>query len=283
MRRNQFNSRNKSGSKIKDRNADFSAFFLGVCASPFGSEPQGRRPRSFPPCLLLLMTFLAAWSFAGPSTVPAVDPKLLAQLQEIDARAAHIQSLSADFEQRKFTALLRKPLISSGNVRVKGATMRWDTLKPEKTTLLVTDKQVEIEYPAQSTVEIYPLDRRFADLAASPLPRLSVLKQKFAFVRIDPATLDKSADPAKTLALELTPVDDELRQHVQRVRVLLDIAAGYIVQFEMTDADGDRTLIHFLNPKLNAEVGELDLKIPAGMKIVRPLEGLPAPSPDRGR
>lgn len=200
---------------------------------------------------------------------------------EIDARAARIQTLAADFEQRKYTALLRKPLISAGTVRVKGSAMRWDTRTPEKNVLLVTDKQVEIYYPAQATVEVYPLDQRFADLAASPLPRLAALKQRFAFVQINPAELDKNADPQKYFALELTPLQDELRQHVRRVRVLLDIAGGYIVLAELTDADGDRTLIRFFNLKLNVEVGDLELKTPPGTKFERPLEGLSGQAPDR--
>jgi len=69
---------------------------------------------------------------------------------------------------------------------------------------------------------------------------------------------------------------------VQGVRVLLDISAAYIVKAEMTDADGDRTELHFANVKINADPGELELKVPAGTKTTRPLDGLQSP-PNRGK
>ncbi|HWE05958.1 MAG TPA: outer membrane lipoprotein carrier protein LolA [Rhizomicrobium sp.] len=204
-------------------------------------------------------------------------------MTEIDARAQRITSLSADFEQKKFTALLRRPLVSGGRVRVKGATMRWDTQRPEPNVMLVTDKEFQLYYPAQKTVEVYPLDQKLAELAASPLPRLAVLHDRFSFSRIPVAAMDAKADAEKFLALKLTPIPAELREHVQEVRVLLDVAAGNIVQAELTDADGDRTVIRFSNAQVNVDVGELELKLPPGTKVTRPLEGLRGAPPGRSK
>ncbi|HWE02246.1 MAG TPA: outer membrane lipoprotein carrier protein LolA [Tepidisphaeraceae bacterium] len=219
----------------------------------------------------------AAPQATQPTTAASADSQLMGQLTEINARAAAITSLSADFEQRKFTALLRKPLVSSGRVRVKSSTMRWDTERPEKSVLLITENQVRIYYPAQAVVEIYNLDQRLAELASSPLPRLAALKNQFAFARVAPAELDPSADPAKFLAIRLTPITDELRQHLQQVRVLLDTSGGYIVYAELTDADGDKTIIHFRNVRVNVGVGDLELKVRPGTKFTHPLEGLASP------
>jgi outer membrane lipoprotein-sorting protein len=247
-------------------------------ASHLGGPPKPRKGAAL--VAFFSIAFFAALAVAGgpaPATqpaAPAVDEKLWARMTEIDARAGRITSLAADFEQRKYTALLRKPLVSGGKIRVKGATMRWDTDRPEKSVLLVTDKEARVYYPAQSTLELYTLDQRLGELAASPLPRLAVLKERFSFTEIPAKELDDSVDPAKFLALKLTPTDPALREHVQDVRVLLDIAGAYMIRAELTDADGDRTAIHFLNAKINADVGEMDLKVPAGTKTVRPLEGL---------
>ncbi len=247
---------------------------------PFTPGPRTASDWAFPSrhlaLLLLLLTFVPSLvRAADPATAPAVDPQLMARLTEIDARAATISTLAADFEQRKFTALMRKPLVSNGQIRVKGATLRWDTDRPEKTVLLITDADVRLYYPAQASVEIYTIDQRMAQLASSPLPRLTILKERFSFTEIPAAAMDKAADAAKFLALKLTPIQDELRQHVREVRVLLDIHSGYIVQGEFTDADGDRAVIRFTNVRTNVEIGDLQLKPPPGTKITRPLEGLP--------
>lgn len=234
-----------------------------------------------PLALLLLAGSIAAAAPAQsqPASAPSIDPALLAKMNEIDARASRIATLSADFEQKKFTALLRKPLVSSGAVKVKGSIMRWETQRPEQSVMLVTDKEFQIYYPAQKMVEVYSLDQQLGQLAASPLPRLAVLRDRFAFAQIPVAQIGPRKEEGKFLALKLTPIGDELRQHVQEVRVLLDVAAGYIVQAEFADADGDRTVISFDRVQVNAEVGDLELKFPPGTKVVRPLEGLPGSTP----
>ncbi len=63
------------------------------------------------------------------------DPAFEAKLADIDARAGRIQDYTARFEQQKYTALLRKPLVSSGVVKVLGPVVRWDTEKPEPAVL----------------------------------------------------------------------------------------------------------------------------------------------------
>ena len=62
------------------------------------------------PCLLIALTASAE-----------TDPAFQKQLQDLDAKVAKIQDMTSSFEQRKFTAVLRKPLVSSGSVRIKAA------------------------------------------------------------------------------------------------------------------------------------------------------------------
>jgi outer membrane lipoprotein-sorting protein len=219
---------------------------------------------------------------AAPETQPAgADPALWKTLARIDARAARIQSLLAKFEQLKFTALLTRPLISSGKVKIRGAQIRWDTVQPERSVLLMDQRQVEIFYPAQKVLEVYPLDQRMGELAASPLPRLEALKKQFSMHQIPAADLQEN-DRVRFIALSLEPTDPSLRQHVQQVRVLLDVAHAYLVKAEITDADGERTLLSFSDVQINSDVGDLGLTVPPGTKVSHPLEGLEG-SQSRGK
>lgn len=231
--------------------------------------------------MLVLLLCLASLG-AAPATQP-VDPALWAKLTEIDARAGKVKSLSANFDQQKFTAILRKPLESSGTIRINGSVMRWDTKQPEPSVLLIDGKEAKVYYPNQKTLEIYPVDKRLAELAASPLPRLQVLKSHFAFRQIDARELDKSAPADRFLALELTPTDPALAEHVQRVRVLLDVAGAYIMKAEVTDGDGDRTVLSFRDVQVNAALGDLALAVPPGTAVTRPLEGLDGQAPQQPR
>jgi outer membrane lipoprotein-sorting protein len=204
---------------------------------------------------------------------------LWAKLAEIDQRAGQIKSLSANFDQQKFTALLRKPLESTGRIRIKGPVIRWDTTQPEPSVLFIDQGEARIFYPDQKTLEVYPLDKRLADLAASPLPRLDVLKERFNIEQIPVTDLDKTAAAEHFIALRLAPKDASLAEHVKQVRVLLDVRNACIMRAEVTDGDGDRTVLSFRDVRLNADVGDLALVVPPGTSVSHPLEGLSGQPP----
>jgi hypothetical protein len=156
--------------------------------------------------------------------------------------------------------------------------MLWDTRQPEPTLMRIDPTEVRLLYPRQKVVEIYPIDQRMASLAASPMPRLDVLTRYFAIQPIsDPQALwpDVPQNPSH-LALRLRPTDPALREHIQEVCVLLDIPSGFVLRAQTIDADGDRTTLAFSNVRTDAGLSdrELELEIPAGVEVTRPLDAL---------
>src|SRR6185295_6863307 len=105
--------------------------------------------------------------------------ELNAKLDALDKKIAAIKDLSADFEQSKKTALLKKPMTSSGTIRLKGQRTRWDTKKPHPTIMTIDTAEVRIYYPDQKTVEVYAIQGEMARLASSPLPRIGVIREQF--------------------------------------------------------------------------------------------------------
>jgi outer membrane lipoprotein-sorting protein len=221
----------------------------------------------------------------SPSTAPAVDPDLARQMQPMDEKVGQIVDLRADFEQRKYTALLKKPLISSGTVAAKGARSLWTTSKPEPSLMSIDGQEIRLYYPKQAAMEIYPIMGRLGSLASSPLPRLSVLREFFAFAQIPASDLDPKADNTHDLALRLTPIDPSLREHIQQVRVLVDRQTGLVLLAETVDADDDRTVLIFSNVRTNTGLTdkELTIDVPANTNISRPFEGMGSPPPPPSR
>jgi outer membrane lipoprotein-sorting protein len=222
----------------------------------------------------LSMVFATALLVAATTapTTQSTDPQLAAELAQVDAAAGRATALSADFRQEKFTPLLRRPLVSTGRVVARGDTSLWTTAVPRPSTMRVTATELRIYYPDQSIVEVYPVQGQLAALAASPLPRLDTLRQFFTFARLP------SSDAA-TLAVDLTPSTDELRQHVRDVRVTLDRATGAIRRAETTDVDGARTVLTFDHVDLHAAVTDSDLTlvVPPGTQETRPMSGVAQP------
>lgn len=215
-------------------------------------------------------------SAGAPTTRSVVDPQLLARLEALDAKVALVRDMTTRFRQEKHTPLMRKPLVSSGLIRVKGSVMRWDTEKPSPSIMRIDDKEIRLYYPGDKTLEIYRLDQQMARMAASPLPRLSILQEHFDFAEIPQSDMLPKSDPARYLALRLSPKDASLRQHVRDIRVLLDLQTACMSRMEMTDADGDLTVLTFADVKMNTGLDDKDLRLdpPAGAKVVRPLEAI---------
>jgi outer membrane lipoprotein-sorting protein len=223
---------------------------------------------------------------APPATAPtsqAVDPKLWAEMSKVDAKAANIRDVSADFEQKKFTPLLKKPLVSTGQVIGKGSATLWITDKPEPTKMLVNAGEIRIDYPRQAVMEVYPIEGQLGALASSPLPRLDTLRRFFSFEKIPAQSLDPQANDEKYLALRMIPIDPALREHVQEVKVLLDRQNGFIVRAENIDADDERTVLTFTHVRVNTGVADdaMRLDVPPGTKVTHPLEGLGGNAPAR--
>ncbi|MDB5296035.1 MAG: hypothetical protein JWO31_2018 [Phycisphaerales bacterium] len=228
-----------------------------------------------------MLRSVAAAPDAAPASQPAaLDPAFEAKLKDVDAKAGAVTDFTARFTQKKYTALLRKPLVSGGTVKVLGSAVRWDTERPEPAVLHADGKEVRLYYPKQKLVEVYPIDKRMSDLAASPLPRLPALKASFAFAPLAPADMKPDAgdlaDGPDRLAVRLTPTGGFLKQHIAEVRVLLDAKAGLMLCVVTVDAEGDRTVIRFDDVKLNTGLKPVDVAFapPAGVKVSRPLEAV---------
>ncbi len=214
---------------------------------------------------------------AEPTAAPVViDEALMKELEEIDARGAKIEDLTASFEQRKFTTLLKKPLVSEGKVRVRPPQTRWDTAKPHRSVLLLDERELKMFDPEAQTLEVYEVSRGLSRLTASPVPRLSTVKDEFRIERLDPAAMDEKAGAEAFVAVRLTPIDEKIAEYVTEVRVLIDRKLACASQVEVTDADGDRTVIRFTDLRLNTglDAAALDLKVSEGTKVSHPLEGL---------
>ena len=231
--------------------------------------------------LCLLACIAASTAFAQQpattqsATMPAGQDGVLAELEQLQTRLRQVQDLTTRFTQEKHTPLLRKPMISTGEIRIIGNLMRWDTQKPTRSIMLIGEKEIRLYYPKQKLMEVYRLDQQMAKMAASPIPRLDVMKDEFYFARLPAGEIMPGADDNRYLGVRLTPQKETLKQHIQQVRLLIDRESAYLRQMEMVDADGERTVINFEDVKLNTglKAADLELSPPAGTRISHPLSG----------
>jgi len=238
------------------------------------------------PFTALLLVFIAVCAHGDDGAkakddAPDIEPALLEQLKSLDAKLAKIQDMRARFTQAKHVSLPKKPLISQGNVLIKGEHMRWDVTKPRPSTTLTSAKEIRIHYPEQKVVEVYAIDERLSSVIASPMPRLNVLLRNFKVER-EAAPKGASEEGEKhRLYLRLSPRGEELKKHITRVNVTLDTERALAERIEMVDVDGDRTEITFDAIELNVGLKDdaFELKLSAGTRVVHPLEAVEPKQP----
>lgn len=237
--------------------------------------------------MLVLMLGLVGQP-AGPGTsAPAAEPhgrpmaptsdaesaKFAARLEAVDGEMAKVTDLRADFEQRRRTPLLKRPLVSKGTVLTKGNLVRWDTASPRESVLVIGHDSIRMYYPTDRLVEVYPVGEGFRDLAGAPLPRLSVLRARFEFSPLSPGDPAMKGEDAHLLAVLLKPKSEELRKHVTSVKVVIDEAGPAAKKVVITDPEGEETEIAFTHTRLNSGVrdDEMELNLPEGVRVSKPL------------
>ncbi|MEX2218596.1 MAG: hypothetical protein WD749_07520 [Phycisphaerales bacterium] len=226
---------------------------------------------------LVLVALAALQGPPAPAPPAAPPPTFEERLRQLDEKLGAVKDIRANFEQRKRTAMLKRPLVSRGEVRSRGASALWETTEPQPTSMLLTDTEIRVHYPADRLVEVYPLDDRLRDAAIGPVPRLAKLKERFAVAELDPATLGAEKGSPHFVALTLTPESGDLKRHIASVRVLIDERIPGATRIVVTDPDGDETDMVFTAVKLNSGVTEAEvaLRLPEGTRVVRPLKDRP--------
>jgi len=227
---------------------------------------------------------LAAQDSATPATEApdAPDAGLKAELEALAEKLDGIRDLTTDFEEQKFSTLLKKPLVSKGKMRVVGVRSRWDTMSPKPSSMVVDPAEIRIYYPDRSTVEVYRVDEKLKWLTVWPLPNLSVLVVRFFIERIPVAESRDTYSVGPWLGLRLRPRDEVVGEYLRLVDVVLNTATALVVRVEILNADGDRTIISFSNARTNIGLDEKDVElvVPAGTQTVRPLAKLEKEPPD---
>ncbi|MFW6059254.1 MAG: LolA family protein [Phycisphaeraceae bacterium] len=243
-----------------------------------GSTRRLRRHRAF--TALLLCLFVLTTPLHAQQRPDDLAPELWEKLRAIDEQLADVETLQAEFIKLKHTPLLKRPLTSEGTVRVKGRMMRWDTHGDHPSTTLMRDGELRLYQPDEKRLEIYPLEQRFAMFGASPQPRLTELVQRFDTEQRAPSELFESLDAEdapdqRYLALRLVPKDDELREHVEALLVLIDRDAGRIDRLRLGQGAGESVEYRFTDVQLNVDLPDdvFELDLPADVHISRPLEG----------
>jgi outer membrane lipoprotein-sorting protein len=206
---------------------------------------------------MLALSLCLSWLFGSPS--PAADevaPHPSADLDQILARleegVSGMHTLKTDFIQRKYLAVLKRPLVLKGTICMeKPDLFSWIVREPLRYSLVVRGDVIhQWDEDTQRVEKI--------SLAKNPVFKMAIQQLRdwlsgayrsmlgeysVTVVRVDP------------ISLEFVPRETAMaREVIDRVTVEFDRDQHYIRRIEIFEKRGDRTDLTFENTVLNAPI-----------------------------
>src|SRR5262245_52574010 len=201
------------------------------------------------PVLIFLPLFLFAQS---PSkwTLESV-------LDRMDAGARDFRTLTANVEHIKYTDVVKDTSTESGQMwlQKKDEKMRIEFTKPDQRTILRSGDTLAIYNPKINRVEEYDLGKNRA--LVDQYVRLGFgtrsedLRKSFSVAFVGETDLDGR----KTLLLELTPKNEQVRSQISKIQMWIDESSWLPLQQKFLEAgSGDYFIFHYGEVKKNLRI-----------------------------
>jgi len=202
--------------------------------------------------------------------VPAFGQEVEKLIRIIDAQQREIETLTADFTQKKETRIVKKPLLSSGVVKFKRPDqIYWHYTQPESMEVAVSGKGVWIYYPGSFQAEKYKLGKNNR-LTQSLEPLLAIFQKPFSQLSAGYTVIYEGLDAGRLHHFRLQPRDAKVQKFLSEVDLRIDKTSGAVIRFIMIEANGDRLNLEFKNLLFNPPLTDDDLKIkiPPSVKVM---------------
>jgi outer membrane lipoprotein carrier protein len=221
---------------------------------------------------LVLWLALALAAGAAAQTRTADPSPLDDVLARLEAKGKSVTDFRARFTQEKKVYLLDEPLRSEGRILYKQpGLLRWETMSPEPSTLVIDEEGMKIWEPALDQVEVYEFSGKDALGAILPLFGQSSAELRRGYdVALGPPE-------AGLVTLALVPKPERMRRVIARIDVSLDAETLLPRRLVTHDPNGDTSTTAFasVEPNVGLDAADLKLEIPAGAQVKKPLGGLP--------
>lgn len=190
----------------------------------------------------------------GAAPAAAADADLAALGKRLAAAGKRTKTLRADFVQRKRLRLFKTEVITRGRIAYQRPhRLRWETLPPDASVLLVRGQRAELRLPSEAPRVIDLRRNRTMAILVEQLLVCLGARPASELTRWYAVTLAPGAKGATQL--RLVPRDAGLRKRVKAVTITLspDLTIRTV---EVTQRGGDTTLITFEKVRRNAELGQ---------------------------
>ena len=171
-----------------------------------------------------------------------------AVISRINAKAATIKTIEADFTQEKDLSILNDKMVSKGKMYYDKGMLRWEYTSPYSYLFIMNGEKVLLQSSTSTTT---------GDVASNRIYRM------IARIMVDTITgksLDGGGDfsvkmetSSKGNVAVLTPLKREIKSMFKEVRLHFD-DSDCVSKIELVEGTGDKTVISLSGVKYNAPV-----------------------------
>jgi outer membrane lipoprotein-sorting protein len=202
----------------------------------------------------------------APDSLPLVTVPLL--LQQIEAKAKTLKTLSGRFRQTKSTRLLAAPMESEGAFYWQPPDrLRWEVTHPAPFTLVARGDTVLVVTRdlQRATLYRHPTGDGLLGQIIGTAGDTEAFKRSY-YMQITPVG---EAEHRHWVQLQLEPRSARQAKYLKRVEVMIDPVNWLPQQVTITEANGDWSIIRLLDPGENADVADdlFSVQPPAGMQV----------------
>ncbi|MFQ5526653.1 MAG: outer membrane lipoprotein carrier protein LolA [Thermoanaerobaculia bacterium] len=165
-------------------------------------------------------------------------------------RRAHdsLETLEAEFSQRKQSALLLEPDVATGRFSYTAPDkVRWEYLSPDPISLVIADRTMTTWYRDIGQVERAAVGAQ-ADRVLRYLGAGTSLDRLLEYFTV---SLSVSAKEGEPLKLKLSPRFERVARRIQEMELWLDPGLYLPVRLRYVEGDGDVTEYNFANFRKN--------------------------------
>jgi len=205
-------------------------------------------------------------AFLSASTAfPAATGSLEEVLARMDRAAGSFQAFSADLQSVAHTAVINEDDTDSGAILLKrtkhGMDMLVEFTAPNKKSIALRDRKIEIYYPNQQVIQEYDISRYRALLDQFMLIGFGTSGRELAEAYNMNVLGAETVAGQQTTGLELVPKSGEVLKNLKKMELWISDARTYPVRQKFYLTAGDYKLVTYTNVKMNPPLSDADLRL----------------------
>lgn len=206
--------------------------------------------------IILFMAAVAAFAATAQTAMPQSQAKELAE--RINTVASSISTMQCGFEQVKELSILKDKMVSEGTMCYRSPNqLRWEYTSPYAYRFILDGDKVTMDNGRTSNTVDIRSSRMFQEIAR-------IMMGSVTGRCIGEGSDFKAAyytSPDGGWIVRLTPVKKQLKHMFKDVALHISATTSMVSEIEMTENNGDRTVIRFKDIKINKPLDDSVFKV----------------------